>query len=163
MVDKNFTNFAAAEQHRRQALRQHHAVLFETRQGALEKRLCRQRGQRSLFRWLPDDTVAAHQSKGCVPCPHRDRKIECRDDADDSERMPAFHHPMLAALGRDRQAIELTGKPDREVTDVNHLLDLAKAFRHDLANLDRNEPAKSLLVDAQLIAEKPYDLTTLRR
>src|SRR6266700_1849882 len=115
MVDKSFTNLAVADQHRRETLRGNPAVLPRARYSALKKRLRRQRGQGSLFRWFPDNAVAAHQSKRCVPCPHGDWEIEGRDNSGDAKRMPAFHHPMLAALGRDGNAVELARRPDSEL------------------------------------------------
>jgi hypothetical protein len=62
--------------------------------GALEDRLAGERGERGLFRRLPDDGVAADQRQRRVPRPDRDREVEGRDDADDAERMPGFHHPV---------------------------------------------------------------------
>ncbi len=65
--------------------------------------------------------------------------------------MPRLHHPVLAALRGDGQAVQLARQAHREVADVDHFLDLAEAFRGNLADLDRDEPAEGLLVGAQLL------------
>jgi hypothetical protein len=70
---------------------------------------------------------------------------------------------VLAALGRDGQAVELTRQADCEVADVDHLLNLALALGDDLAGLDRHQPAERRLVRAQLLAEQPHQLAALRR
>ena len=56
-------------------------------------------------------------------------------------------------LGGDGQAEQLAGQADREVADVDHLLDLAEALGADLAGLDRDERAEIGLVLAQQLAE----------
>lgn len=61
---------------------------------------------------------------------------------------------MLAALRRNCQAVELAGKSDGKVADVNHLLHFAPPFRQDLARLDGNKSAKGLLAGAQFLAKK---------
>src|SRR3546814_6874803 len=98
-----------------------------------------------------------------VPAPHRDREVEGADHADGSQRMPGLHHPVARALGRDGQAIELTGEPDGEVADVDHLLDLAQPLLEDLAVLQADQPAERLLVGAQLLGEQPDEFAAARR
>ena len=39
------------------------------------------------------------------------------------------HHPVARSLRRDREAVELARQADREVADVDHLLDLAERLR----------------------------------
>ena len=46
------------------------------------------------------------------------------------------------ALGVHGQAVELARETDREVADVDHLLDLAQALGQDLAHLQRDQPAE---------------------
>ncbi len=77
--------------------------------------------------------------------------------------MPGLHHPVVSTLGRDGAAIELARQADGEVADVDHLLDLAEAFRHDLAGLERHEPAEIVLGGAQFLREDPHELPAPRR
>src|SRR6266702_2816739 len=137
------------------------ALVPEAFEGAREQRFGRKRGQRRFLGWLPDEAVAADQGQRCIPRPHRDREIECRDDPGDAERMPRLHHPVLATLGCDGQAIELTRQAHREVADVDHLLDFAESLRRDLADFDRNELAEGLLVGSQFFAKKPDEFAAL--
>ena len=76
--------------------------------------------------------------------------------------MPALHHPVLGALGGDRQAVELARQADGEVADVDHFLNFAEALGHDLADLDRHQAAKLRLVCAKLLAEKSDEFAALR-
>ena len=73
--------------------------------------------------------------------------------------MPGFHHPVTGALGSNREAIQLAGKSNREVADVDHLLDLAKPLLHDFARLKRDQPSQGLLAPAQLLAEQADQFT----
>src|SRR5213075_2224082 len=52
---------------------------------------------------------------------------------------------------------------DREVADVDHLLDLAEALRADLADLEGDERAERLLGGAQALAELAHQLAAARR
>jgi hypothetical protein len=47
-----------------------------------------------------------------------------------------------------RLAIELAGKPQGEIADVDHLLYLAPALVHDLAHLERYQLAQRVLLGA---------------
>ena len=60
---------------------------------------------------------------------------------------------MFGTFGGDRQTVELTRQPDGEITDVDHLLDLAEPLREDLAGLDRDEHGQVVLVGAELLPE----------
>src|SRR5262245_62206705 len=59
--------------------------------------------------------------------------------------------------------MQLARQADREVTDVDHLLNFAETFGEDFADLDRDEAAERLLVGAQLLAKEPNKLPTMRR
>jgi hypothetical protein len=58
-------------------------------------------------------------------------------------------------LRGDGEAVELARQADREVADVDHLLNFAKALLQDLAGLQADQPAERLLVLAQHLAEQP--------
>jgi len=77
--------------------------------------------------------------------------------------MPSLHHPVVGALGRDGAAIELARQSDREVADVDHLLDFAEALRDDFAGLDGHEPAEVALGGAQFLCEDAHELPATRR
>ena len=81
----------------------------------------------------------------------------------DAQRMPGLHHPVVGALGGERQAVELARQADREVADVDHLLHFAQAFGGDLAGLERDQPAEVGLGRAQLFAEQAHQLAAARR
>jgi hypothetical protein len=66
------------------------------------------------------------------------------------------------SLGGDGAAEQLARLADREVADVDHLLDLAAALREDLADLDRHQRAEVVLRGAQLLTEQPDELTAPR-
>jgi hypothetical protein len=98
------------------------------------------RGARSKRAWTASavsgvfsdgfQTTASPQTKrqGGVPRPDRDGEVEGADDADDAQRMPGLHHPVLGPLGGDGEAEQLARQADGEVADVDHLLDLAQAL-----------------------------------
>ena len=142
MIDQHLADGAVADQHLSQAFRR----IAEARCGALEDRLAGKRGQRRLFRRLPDHGIAADQRERRIPRPDGDREVEGGDDADDAERMPGFHHAVAGALGGDGQAVELARQADGEIADVDHLLHFAEAFGRDLAGFDRDQPAELGLV-----------------
>ena len=114
-------------------------------------------------RRLPDHGVAAHERDRGVPRPDRRREVEGRDDADDAERVPGLHEPVPGPLGRHRPPVELAREPDREVADVDHLLDLAERLGRDLAGLDRDELGERLLVLGEQDAEALDDRAAHRR
>ena len=88
---------------------------------------------------LPDHGVAADQGDGGVPGPDGHGEVERGDDADDAERVPGFGQPVAGAFGGDGASVELAGQADREVADVDHLLDLAERLGADLARLDGDQ------------------------
>jgi len=70
---------------------------------------------------------------------------------------------MARTFGRNRQAVELAGKADREIADVDHFLHFAEAFRRDLAGFERDEAAECGLVLAQHVAEHAHQFAAHRR
>ena len=159
IVDELLADLAAADQHAVQALRRVSEPLDRARQQGVD----RKRRQRRPVRRLPDHGVAAHQRQRRVPGPDRDRKVEGRDHADRADRMPLLHQPVLGALADRREAVELAREAEREVADVDHLLDLALALGEDLAGLERDEAAELALGAAQLLAEQADQLAAARR
>ena len=141
VVDQRLPDVGAADQHLRDVGRG--AQLGDRpRQG----RGAGQRGQRGELRGLPDHRVAADQRDGGVPRPHRGREVEGADHADDAERVPGLHQPVAGPLGGHRPAVELARQPDREVADVDHLLDLAARLGGDLADLEADQRGEVVLV-----------------
>ena len=67
---------------------------------------------------------------------------------------------MVRTFAGNGETIELAGETDREVADVDHLLNLAETLRHDLAYLDGDELAERGLGGAQLFSENPNELST---
>ena len=57
--------------------------------------------------------------------------------------MPLLHHAMRGTLAGNGQTIELAGKTDREIADINHLLHFAAAFGSDLAGLYHHQATRS--------------------
>ena len=90
-------------------------------------------------------------------------KLKAEMTPTDAERMPGLHHPVVGRSVAMVQAIELARQPDGEVADVDHLLDLAEALGHDLAGLERHEPAEIILGGAQFLRENSHELPTPRR
>ena len=77
--------------------------------------------------------------------------------------MPGFHHAVLRAFRSDRQSVELSRQADGEVAYVDHLLNLPKPFRGDLATLDRDETAELGLACAQFLSQQSDQFATVRR
>lgn len=69
---------------------------------------------------------------------------------------------MSGAFGGDGEAIELAGKTDGEIADVDHFLDFAETLGWDLADLDRHQPAELVLVRAQFFAKQAHQFAALR-
>jgi hypothetical protein len=70
---------------------------------------------------------------------------------------------MLFALRRDGEAVELAREANREIANVDHLLNFAEPFRDNLARFNRDEAAKRVLMSAKLFAEKAHKLAALWR
>ena len=132
------------------------------RAASASERLAGQRGEQRLLGRLPHDRVAADEGQRGVPRPDRDREVERADDTDDAQRVPLLHHPVARPLGGDGQPEQLAGQADREVADVDHLLNLAQPLGADLAGLDRHQRAEIGLVFAQQLAELADELPTYR-
>lgn len=116
---------------------------------ASEEGVTCQCSQRRGLRRLPDDGVAAHESNGGIPRPHRDGKVERGDDSDNAERVPRFRQPVSGTLGRHGASVELPGETDGELADVDHLLYLAESLRGDLPGLQRHDFREVILVLGQ--------------
>ena len=121
------------------------------------------RDQRRQAGRLPEHCVAAHQGEGPAPAGHRDREVEGGDDADHAERVPLLGEPVPGSLGVHLVAVELAGQANREVADVDDLLDLAARLAEDLPVLQADKPGKVLLALAEGVAEPPHDLAAPRR
>ena len=122
----------------------------------------RERGERRPLGRLPDHGVAADERERGVPAPDGDGEVEGADHRDRAERMPGLGEAVAGALRRDRAAVELAREADGEIADVDHLLHLAEALLGDLPDLERDERAERLLLAAQLLAEQPHELATMR-
>lgn len=70
---------------------------------------------------------------------------------------------MPGALGRDREAVQLTREADGEIADIDHFLHFAQTFLENLARFERHEAAERFLFLAQAIAEQPHELAAARR
>src|SRR5664279_2448196 len=77
--------------------------------------------------------------------------------------MPLLHQAMVGPLARHRQTVELTRQPNGEITDIDHLLDLAKAFGESLPGLDRDQAPKLRFRGPKLRTEQAHQLTAARR
>ena len=124
--------------------------------GPVQQRGAGQRRQRGELGRLPHHGVAADERDRGVPRPHGDGEVERGDDPDDAERVPGLHQPVPGPLGGHRAAVELAREPDREVADVDHLLDLAAGLGADLADLEAHQVGERLLVLAEQLTE-PLD------
>ena len=76
--------------------------------------------------------------------------------------MPCLHHPVSGAFRRDGQPVQLARQSHRKVADVDHLLNFAETFAHDLARLERDEAREQRLIRAQLLAEETHELAAPR-
>src|SRR5262249_55523248 len=77
--------------------------------------------------------------------------------------MPLLHHAMRRTLTGNGQTIELAGKTDGEIADINHLLHFTATFRSDLADLYHDQPPHLILGRAYPLAQEPDDFTAARR
>src|SRR4029078_7099320 len=102
--------------------------------------------------------VASEKRERGIPAPHGDREVEGADQGHRPERVPRLREAVTRTLRGDRLPVELARQPDREVADVDHLLDLPEALLRDLPALEGDERAERLLLAAQLLAEQPDEL-----
>src|SRR3546814_16989618 len=119
------------------------AFLAEPLHHAFDDRLDCQCGQRRLLRRLPDHRIPADECERGVPAPDRDGKVEGRDDANGTDRVPLFGEPVTAAFGGNAKSVELAREAHRKIADVDHFLDLAKPFGPRFADFDREETPKT--------------------
>ena len=77
--------------------------------------------------------------------------------------MPLLHHAMFGTFGRDRQPIQLTRKPYREIADVDHLLHFTEAFLQYFSGLDGDQSAERIFVGAQLLTQQADQFAALGR
>ena len=118
--------------------------------------------QRRLAGWFPDRRIAANGGQRAVPRPDRDRKIESSNDADDTQRMPLLHHPVLRPLRSDGQPVKLSRKPDRKIADIDHLLHFALAFGDDFAASSVTSAAQVFLGGAKRCRSCAINFAALR-
>ena len=104
-----------------------------------------ERAQRGLRRGFPHGDIAADGRQECVPGPDRHRKIKRRNHAHHAERVPLLVHAVLRPFRVHGVAVQHARLPDREIGDVDHLLDLAVALRFDLAVLQGHQTAQQIL------------------
>ncbi len=156
-VNENFTNSTVTEYDFSQTF----WSIAKTLDGALQDCVTCNSGEQGLFRWLPDNCVTANDSESGVPCPDSNWEVEGRDNADNAERMPGFHHAMASAFGCDGETVELTRQTDCEIADVDHFLYFAEAFRRNLASFERNETAEIFLGSAEFFTQETDQFATL--
>src|ERR1043166_1549791 len=75
--------------------------------------------------------------------------------------MPLLVHPMVGTLGVNGEAVELPRQTDREISDVDALLNFAIALRLDFAAFERDERAERVLFIPKRIADEPNDFATM--
>ena len=63
-----------------------------------------------------------------------------------------MHHVVLALAGNG-EAVELAGDSNREIADVDHLLDFASALFEDLAALEADEGGEVFFVLSEFVAQ----------
>jgi hypothetical protein len=158
VLHQRLTDLRTAEQHLRESLG---GVVLGDR--PREHRVAGQGGERGQLGGLPDDRVAADQGDGGVPRPHRGREVEGGDHADHAEGVPGLHQPVTGALRGHGAAVQLARQPDREVADVDHLLDLTAGLGGDLPGLDTHQDREVVLVLGQQLAEPLHQRPARRR
>lgn len=73
-----------------------------------------------------------------------------------------LEHAVSRSLAVHGEAVELARQTDGEVTDVDHLLDLALTFGANLAHLQSDQGAEVALVLAQGVAQLADEVATDR-
>ena len=131
-------------------------------QGLVDDVLHRRAAQHALRARLPDGGVAADGRNEGVPGVDGHGEVEGRDHADHAQRVPLLVQAVSGPLGVHGVAVEHARLAQREVADVDHLLDLAVALGLDLAHFQRDQGAQSVLVVAQGVVDQPHGVTTLR-
>ena len=77
--------------------------------------------------------------------------------------MPLLVHAVLGPFGVHGEAVQHARLSDREIGDIDHLLDFAVALGLDLAVFQRYQAAERIFVLAQFLAHEPHRLAALRR
>src|SRR3970282_743111 len=72
-------------------------------------------------------------------------------------------HPVFGPLRSHGAAVQLAGEADREIANVDHLLNLTDPFRQDLSHLQGDQGPESLDVVAQGVSEATDVLGALVR
>src|SRR4029079_17423288 len=78
-------------------------------------------------------------------------------------RIPGLWNAVARAFARDGEAIELPGKADCAVANIDHLPHLAEPLGQDLAGFERNKPTEFTLRRSELFTEKPHELASFWR
>ena len=76
--------------------------------------------------------------------------------------MPGFHHPVAGAFCRNCQTVELAGKTNGEIADIDHFLHFAQTFRGDLAGFNRDEFAEIGFAGAEFFAKQADQFAATR-
>src|SRR5450432_304316 len=77
--------------------------------------------------------------------------------------MPLFIHAVTGPFAVHGQAVELTGKSDGKIADIDHFLYFAIAFLEALSHFIRYQSAKGRLVRAEGFADLSDDLAATGR
>mmetsp|Transcript_29131 Transcript_29131/g.36123 ORF Transcript_29131/g.36123 Transcript_29131/m.36123 type:complete len:306 (-) Transcript_29131:176-1093(-) len=107
---------------------------------------------------LPDDLVTAYERKGSVPAADSDGEVEGSDDADVANGVPDLHHKVAGALRVQNFAVDRSGHTDSHIADIDELLHLAETLRADLAHLESDEGAESVLLCSESLSDLSDDL-----
>ena len=124
--------------------------------------LARNGTERRLFRRLPNTHVSRNPREGGVPTPHRNREVECADDAHHAEGVILFVHPVVGTLRVHGEAIQLAALAHSEIADVDHLLHLTKPFLVALAHFIGHKGAKALFFGTEGVAVLANHFAALR-
>ena len=149
-VGHNFTDLAIPNNN----LMQVGWRITEFRNRLFQNLLAGQGGNRGFFRRFPNHGIATCQRKGSIPRPWCDREVKGGDQANNTQRMPIFHHFVARTFGRDGQTVKLARQAKGEIADVDHFLNFAKTFLIDLATFKRHQTAKRFFGRAELITQK---------
>src|ERR1043165_5792648 len=76
--------------------------------------------------------------------------------------MPLLVHPMVGTLGVNGEAVELPRQTDREISDVDALLNFAIALRLDFAAFERDERSQRIFLIPKCIADQADNFTAMR-
>ena len=77
--------------------------------------------------------------------------------------MPLLHHAVVWAFAGNGLAVQLARQADREVADVDPLLDLAGGFGGDLADLAGDQRGEVGVLRAHLGDDAPHQFAATRR